>query len=232
MTKDRLLTIATPHIIYDCWPILETQRAYCEARGYEHVVVREAFWKDLHPSFSRVHEIQQALEAGCENVVWADADVAFMEHSWQIADLLGGPYWMAGYCQSNWPPPGSDASKQWQYICAGLTVWRNCPESRAYVDEWANRCVNGSPGILPGSQKVRVTWHPFEQWYFDELNREHSFEGIRAASAEEIGCFSRELWNDGTMWREGMPTVHFAGPNPWPDRRQTYIDHYAKLVRR
>lgn len=229
--KDRLITIATSQIVYECIELLANQGAYARARGYEHRVVRETHWPDLHPSFGRVWEIHQALEEGCETVVWSDADVAFMDHTWQIADLVGGPYFLAAYRQTNWPPPDADASKQWAYLCAGLMVFRNTPEARRYVSLWIDRIENGTPHVKPG-ELVRITWHPFEQWLMDELNRlDFKYAGIRPCSAAEIGCFSRELWNDGTIWRPGMPTVHFAGTNPWSDRRQTFIDHYAHLVK-
>lgn len=224
--KNRLCTIATPEIIYDCWPMLENQRRYAEARGYEHRVTRDLFWPRLPASWSKVHEIHQALLDDCDIVIWADADVVFMDHAVQLGDLVGGGTFLAGYQQQNW--------KQYPYMCFGLTVWRNGPEAMRYIEALIDCIENGDPYIIPGKRiDVATIGKPWEQYSADELNRflVKDYAGIRFCTADEIGCFSKELWNDGVIWRPGMPTVHFAGDNSWADRRQTFIDHYAHLVK-
>lgn len=226
--KNRLITIATPNIIYEASPLIENQREYCEARSWEHLVVRETHWPRLHPSFGKVWEIRQALADGCEFVCWADADVAFMDRSWQIADLvMYEDIWLAGYMQANWTA--------WPYMCWGLTVWRNCTEARDYISRMIDSIENGTPYINKDKRTdVATIGKPWEQWLADELNRFYltEYRGLKFCSAHEIGCFSRELWNDGVLWEDGMPTVHFAGDHSWADRRQTYIDHYSRLVKR
>lgn len=225
--KDRLITIATPEIIYECFPILENQRQYAQTRGFRHDVIKDLRWPHLPASWSKVHEIHKALLDGCETVVWADADVAFMDYNWQIADLVGNGTFLAGYKQENW--------KAWPYMCFGLTVWRNGPEAMAYIEHMIDCIENGTPYIAKGTRTdVATIGKPWEQWVGDEMNRFYldEYKGLKFCSASEIGCFSKELWNDSVVWQDGMPTVHFAGDNPWSDRRQTFIDHYSWKVRR
>jgi len=225
--KNRLITIATPNIRQWCNGLIQNHKEYALARGYEYVEVSELYWKDLHPSYSKVHEIQKALLEGCEKVIWADADVIFMDYRVDLADLLQGTvdmiedYFMAAYQQTNWPA--------WPYLCAGLTVWRNGGAARAFVGEWVDRCEKGSPLIVPG-KLTRMLHEPWEQWYLDELNRKWEYKGIRACTGKEIGCFAPEIWSDGTIWELGMPTIHLAGPCSWARREEVAAEYIKKVV--
>jgi len=223
----RLITIATPEIRQWCNGFVQNHKEYALACGYEYVEVSEIYWKDLHPSYSKVHEISKALKEGCEYVLWADADVIFMDYRVDLVHLIDGSHWsdlgdlfLAAYQQTNWPA--------WPYLCAGLTVWRNCKESQMFVQEWVDRCEHGSPLIVPG-KLTRMLHEPWEQWYMDELNRKWEYKGIRACTAKEIGCFAPEIWHDGTLWEEGMPTIHLAGPSTW-ERREEIAHHYLRKV--
>jgi len=217
----KLITIATSDIRQWCNGFIQNHKEYAAANGYEYVEVSEIHWKDLHPSYSKVHEIQKALIEGYEYVLWADADVIFMDYRVDLAGLLQGNYFMAAYQQTNWPA--------WPYLCAGLTVWKKCPNARLFVEEWVDRCEKGSPLIIPG-KLTRMLHEPWEQWYMDELVRKWEYKGIRACTAEEIGCFAPEIWHDGTMWKEGMPTIHLAGPTTWERRSEIAAYYLAKVV--
>lgn len=219
--RKKLLTIATAGIAEYAKDFLKNQRRYAKANGFEYEVVRERHWKDLHPSFSKVYEINRCLEEEWDIVLWADADVLFMDHSVDLTDLVmepGNDIFMAAYQQGN--------LREWKYLCAGLIVWRNCPAARKFVTEWKERCEIGSPCIRP-NMRVIITHHPWEQWYLDEIIRETNYAGIRACTAQEIGCFCQEIWSDGTPWVPGMPTIHMAGPASWETRAQVlplYLD--------
>jgi len=222
--KKRLLTIVTAEIASLCHPFIKNQRKYASIHNYDYLVVPEKHWKDLHPSFSKVYEIDKAFGEGYDIVLWADADVLFMDLNVDLAGLLTDGIFLAAYQQSNWT--------MWKYLCAGLTVWRNCEQSRDFVADWRERCEIGSPCVQVG-KRVIITHHPWEQWYFDELIRECNWSGIRACSANEIGCFCPEIWSDGTTWKDGMPTLHMAGPATWEQRAEIlplYLDRVIKLT--
>lgn len=219
--KKAIITLATSNILSQCADFLNNQRAYARANGYEHILFTDVYWPLLHPSFSKVHYIRKALQ-DYEIVIWNDADVAYMNFNVDLAQLLNKPgIFLAAYQQTNW--------QMWKYLCAGLTVWRSCPEATKYVEEWYLRCEIGTERISPG-KRVVVTYPPWEQWYMDEINRETEFHGIYAATGDEIGCFCPEVWHDGTIWHRGMPTIHFAGQCGWERRAEIFRDTYASQV--
>lgn len=206
----KLVTIATHDILPFCSRFLKNQEAYAEANGYSYEAVNSKHWMNLHPSFSKVYEIGRALD-DFEFVLWADADVAFMDHNVDLSNLLTNGYFMAAYHQKNWP--------NWVYLCAGLTVWKSTAESRRFVGEWFRRVDSGY-----------IEHTPWEQWYLDELIRESNYAGIRACSAHEIGCFCPQIWHDGTKWKPGMPTIHMAGPKTWEERADVFKRIYERQV--
>jgi hypothetical protein len=229
--KKRFITIATPEILSLCKDFTDNQKQYAAANGYEFDLVQTTFWKHLHPSFSKVHEIDRAFKEGFEVVLWADADVAFMDQNKDLAELLTGDYFMAAYQQQNW--------WRWVYLCAGLMVWKNTQEARAVLVEWIDRVENGSPAIVNGERiKIEDTSQrepvmqdkPWEQWYLDELVRETKWHNIRACKGDEIGCFCPEIWHDGVKWKPGMPTIHMAGSALWEKRAEIFRDIYEKQV--
>lgn len=207
-----LITIATPEIADHAALFIENHRGYAAKTGYEFRFVTDAHWKHVHPSYSKVYEIDRALKDGAEVVIWADADVAFMDWSIDLASLLKPDYFMAAYQQQNW--------HRWKYLCAGLTVWKNTGPCRAFVDEWVKRCT---------AEKTQD--RPWEQWYMDELVRETNYAGIRPCNAAEIGCFAPEIWHDSVIWQPGMPTVHLAGPATWERRAEVFKSAYAPQVK-
>lgn len=209
----QLLCLATAELKGHAAPFLANHAHYAKANGYEYHLATEKFWPGLHPSFSKVYEIDRALREGAEIVLWADADVAFMDHNFDLASLLVDDYFMAAYHQTNWP--------NWVYLCAGLTVWRNTPESVKFVTEWYRRVDKGY-----------IEHTPWEQWYLDELVRESNYKGIRACSGHEIGCFCPQIWHDGTIWKPGMPTIHMAGPGTWEKKASVFDRVYAAQVKR
>lgn len=219
--KKLLLSLATKEIRAIAEPFLQNHKAYAERNGYVYQCAEESIWKDLHPSFSKVALIDKALNDGADIVLWTDCDVAYMNFKFDLADLLVGDYFMAAYQQQNWPA--------WAYLCAGLTVWRGNEYSAQFVAEWKERCEIGSPAVRPG-QRVIITHAPFEQWYLDELVRKTNYKGIRPCDADEIGCFSREIWHDGIKWKPGMPTVHFAGPATFERKVSVFKTTYASQV--
>jgi hypothetical protein len=216
-----LITIATTEIKPYCADFLENQSTYAKSRGYEYRIVTEKHWKELHPSFSKVYEIDRAFTEGWETVIWADADVLFMDQRIDLAYLLHDAIFMAAYQQGNWTA--------WKYLCAGLTVWKNCRRSRAFVAEWRERCEIGSPCVRP-KERVLILHHPWEQWYFDEIIRETNYAGVRGCTASEIGCFCPEIWSDGTLWTVGMPTIHMAGPASWEMRAQVLPLYLGQVI--
>ena len=209
--KPLLITIATDNIRKDCQVILDNQAEYAAARGMEHRITTEIHWTDLHPSFSKVWEIHRALEEGAEYFIWADSDVAFTNFKIDLFKLLTPDYFLAAYRQTNW--------KSWAYLCCGLQVFKNTPQARAYVAEWVKR-VEGR----------FMKDHPFEQWYFDEILRETKWANIRCCTGVEIGCFSKEIWHDGTLWQKGYPSVHLGGPATWERRAEVFRTHYAPFI--
>jgi hypothetical protein len=170
----------------------------------------------LPASFSKVWTVLEALRDGCETVIWADADIGFMDMTVDLADLLSPDYWLAGYRQRNSAWIGDRP-----YLCAGLMVIRNGIPTIKFVEDWVRRI-----------ETREVTWHPWEQWHLDAMLRETEFRGVRMCDAAEIGSFSREMWNDGVPWKLGYPTVHLTTPLDWPKRRRIFIDHYQGLVKR
>lgn len=220
--KKLLVTIATPEIFIYCAGFIKNHREYAATHGYEYRLVEKKHWEDLHPSFSKVFEIDKALHQDFEIVLWADMDVVFTNFKVDLADLvLGKKYFMAAYQQGNWTA--------WKYLCAGLTVWDNCTAAKNFLKEWKERCEIGSPKVEPG-KRVIIRHHPWEQWYFDEIIRESRHAGIRGCTAEEIGCFCAEVWHDQTLWTPGMPTLHMAGPATWERRAELLSTIYAAQV--
>jgi len=213
MRRTLLVTIATPEILGDVAAFIENQKEYATARGFEYRIKHKPWWKDLHASFSKVWEIHCGLCQGFDQVIWTDADVAFMDMQWDITSLLDENHWMAAYKQTNW--------NTWDYLCNGLIVLRNCPESRDYVEKWVKKV-----------ETRFIKDHPWEQWYFDELIRDIKYQGVRRCVGAEIGCFCPELWHDGTIWQPGYPTIHFAGPSDWKKRGEVFRTVYQSQVKR
>ena len=210
--KKKLVTIVTPNIANDCREILDNQAAYAVANNYEHSIVAP-FWENLHPSFSKVYEINKALEEGYDVVLWADADLAFTNHTFDLEQLLINDYFVAAYRQTDHP--------SYFYLCAGLTIWRKCERAKIFVGKWKQRC----------EQELGIAIDkPWEQTYFNGLALEKEYAGIRICTAREIGSFCWELWHDGTIWEPGMPTIHFAGSATWEKRREIFLQKYAPLV--
>lgn len=219
----KIITIATPEIVNIASCFIRNQSGYAKANGYEYEAVPTRHWEHLHPSFSKVYEMDQALKAGCEIVIWADCDVAFMNYHYDLGSLLSGDYWMASYLQQNW--------SKFKYLCAGLIVIRNTQEARGFVREWADRCLRGCPEWKPGI-RTPVVDHPWEQWHYSSLIQGWEYKGIRCCNAYEIGCFCPEIWHDGVIWKTGMPTIHMAGPSTWDNRADIFNRVYAKQVKR
>lgn len=217
--KKLLVTIATENILPYAKEIIENQRWYAGKQKYDYLCHETIYWPNLHPSFSKVWEIWNALETGYERIIWADADVAFMDSSFDLATLLDDTskypdgYFMAAYQQTNW--------KTWRYLCNGLIVLRNDDECKKYVAEWMRRVDTHF-----------IKDHPWEQWYFDEIIRETDWHRVRCCTGAEIGCFAPETWHDGTIWKRGYPTVHFAGSHiSWPERQRAFLEHYLPQVK-
>lgn len=229
--KKLLLSIATPNIRTIAEPFLQTHKEYAERNGYIYQCAEETVWKDFHPSYSKVALIDKALKDGADVVIWADADVAFMRMNYDLATLLTNDYFMAAYRQLNWTA--------WRFLCAGLSVWKNCDQARSFVETWADWCLNGVPGVIDG-ERVKVhkagdrqplqQGAPWEQWSADALIRHTKWAGIRCCTAHEIGCFCEKIWTDGNIWAPPMPTLHFGGPSSWENRAKVFKEHYERLV--
>ena len=229
----QIISMATSELSPYCDEFIENHRQYAAAQGYEYVLHQEKHprFLDLHPFYSKLGFQHDALEAGAERVVWVDADVAFMDCTWDIASLLDGGqvnvgrwgdgqpqphlerspgYWLAGYCQANWPS---------SYLCFGLLVFRNNWLSRAFLREVERR----------GRENPEVDYARNQYYGYNAL-AEINNGGVRMCKPEEIGCFSVEACWDGQPWRPGCPTVHIAGIS-WERRRQLFHDHYRPLVK-
>jgi len=209
--KKKMITIATEGILHKCEAILNNHRGYAARQGLEYEVIQKAHWEQIPACFSKVYEIERAMAEGAEIVIWADADVVFMDWKADLTKLLAPDYMLAAYHQQNW--------KSWTYLCAGLMVWRNTPQARAFIAEWAKRCLAGT-----------MKDHPWEQWFLDELVRETKYDKIRPCNAREIGCFCPEIWHDGVVWKPGMPTIHMAGPSTWENRADVFAKNYLTRV--
>src|SRR5947207_9046917 len=102
MVMKTLVTIITPEIEPHCAEFQANHLEYATANGYTYRVGRSLYWPDLAASFSKAAYIAGALEnQENEVVIWADADVAFMDMTVDLADLLAPDYWLAGYDQQN-----------------------------------------------------------------------------------------------------------------------------------
>ena len=211
--KKLLVTIATPNVLPFFKEMIDTHRHYADKQKFEFRLVTELYWKDLHPSFSKVWELQRGIDEDFDFIIWADADVAFMDSSNDLLQLLKPDYFMAAYKQNNW--------KTWDYLCNGLIVLRNNQQARDYIKEWIRRI-----------DTKFIKDHPWEQWYFDEIIRETNWENVRCCTAQEIGCFCPQVWHDGIIWQEGMPTIHLAGQGMDATTKQKiFIAHYQGLVK-
>lgn len=215
------ITVATPEILRHTSEFLANQQDFCTARNITHFLYTDNPYPDLHPSFSKVHYLHRALQTDAPYVISADIDVAFMDYTWDPFQLVQSPYYLAAYHQRNW--------NNWPYLCAGLTIWRNCEEAKAFVASWLTRV-----------ESREIQFHPWEQWYFDELLRADDrvlkegpkiigYRNVRICEEHEIGCFCPTLWNDGIIWKPNYPTMHFAGPHPWPDRRAHLLQHLPSV---
>lgn len=231
--KKLLLSLATPEIREIAEPFLQNHKEWAERHGFVYQCAEEVVWKHLHPSFSRVAMLDKAMKDGVDIAIWADSDIAFLDMRRDLSDLLGDDYYLAAYHQQNWV--------LFPYLCCGLMVWKNTPESRAFIAEWMDRCLNGSPKVIDG-ERVKIEGanareplmqaKPWEQWYFSELIREVKYKGIRCCNAWEIGSFCTEIWFDSVRFEPGMPTVHMAGDAPWERRVQVFNEIYKPLIRR
>lgn len=213
----QFVTIITPDIADECAEIKANHKEYAAAHDYTFQCYEDLHWPDLPASFSKIWCLQQALHDERNDVVlWVDADVAFIDMTFDLAELLKPDYWLAAYDQQN---------KQWigerPYICAGLMAIRNSESTRAFFDEVARRV-----------ETRENTVHPWEQWYMDQMMMATKFAGVHLCKAHEIGAFSRELWNDGVPWHPGCPTVHISCTGDWPRRRQIFLDYYLPIVKR
>ena len=229
----RLISMATPNIANDCAELIANHREYAAAQGYEYECHQEKHrdFMDFHPVYSRLGFLLDALDDS-EFAVWADADVAFMDHTWDIASLLdhgkvdigryvpGNPtpvlekspgVWLAGYNQANWPT---------SYLCFGLVVFRANWLSKSFLREVIHRARQN-----PEIDNAR------EQYYVYDVLAQINYAGTRMCSPSEIGCFSPELWHDGNRWKRGYPTVHLAGGD-WPKRNKVFHQQYKPLVKR
>lgn len=214
MSNNKILTLVDDTISPFCEELMDNQIEYAETKRFEHEIATKSHWPDQHPCFGKVWMIHKALQAGSPFVIWADADVAFTDMTYDFTKLVADKkQFIAVYQQSNW--------KSWPYPCCGLMILRNCEELRSFVKEWIRRIE---------------TWfmkdHPWEQWYFTELVRECDYKGIKMCTAKEIGCFAPECWTDGTPWRRGYPSIHFGGPAEWPRRRRVFLDYYEPIIKR
>lgn len=224
---NRILTLATPEIQAEAECFIANQRAYAERHGYEFRCALAKTWDHLHPSFSKVPMIYDALTDGCDYVVFADADVAFTNFRRDIKDIIADKLadrpelWLAGKQQLNW--------QTWKYICNGLLVIRNTPDAYSFMERWIDYCLNGTPNIEPG-KRVMMRDHPWEQYPFDQLIRETQYHGAYAALASEIGGFCDEIWTDGDHWKPGYLTLHFAGPATFEKRAKVFKAKYQPQI--
>lgn len=224
-----LITLATPEIATIAKPFIDNQRAYGERHGYQVIChpAKVVGWEHLHPSFSKVPLIDQALKDGFDYVVFADADVGFTNFTRDIKDIIASKLkdrpelWLTGKIQQNWAT--------WVYICNGLLCFRNTPDARSFMDVWIDYCLNGTPNIEPG-KRVMMRDHPWEQYPFDMRVREIQYHGVYGAKGEEIGTFAREIWTDGDDFRPGYLSVHFAGPATFERRAQVFTEKYQPLI--
>lgn len=213
----QLCTIITPDIADHCRELDANHAEYAAANNYFYKSSSSLHWPDLPASFSKVWTCLEALRNGCETVIWADIDVAFMNMRYDLEQLVVAPeYWIAGYNQKNQEFIGDRP-----YLCAGLMVIKNGIETIRFFEKWAQLI-----------DTREVTWHPWDQWWFDQLLRDRNFAGCRLCGPSEIGSFSKELWNDGYPWQPGYPTVHLTTPLDWPKRRKVFLDHYQGIVKR
>lgn len=212
----QLVTIITPEIEQHCVEFRANHEEYAKANGYFYGCSSTLHWPDLPASFSKVWSILNALRNGCETVIWADIDVAFMDMTVDLAGLLKPNHWLAAYNQKNDKWIGDRP-----YACCGLMVIRNGVETIKFFEDLFRRV-----------DTREVTWHPWEQWHFDAMMRETNFAGVHLCSAKEIGAFAKELWHDGVWWSPGCPTVHLTTPLDWPLRRQVLVDNYLPQVTR
>ncbi len=230
----RLITIATSNIREHCSELLENQREYAAAQGLEYCDYEQLHpdFADVHPVYSRLGYVMDALKEGADKVIWADADVVFIDHTRDLCNLVDVPgitvarwepgtkgpelynadgYWLAGYRQTNWPGA---------YLCFGLLVFRNTWLTKAFLNE------------IMTTMRENPEVSAREQYYAQKALIKINFAGVRLCSGREIGCFAPQIWHDGTVWEEGMPTVHLAGPADWERRRRVFLEYYKNRVKK
>lgn len=224
--KKLLFTICTPEIEEAASPFLQNHYAYAARNNYEYRVYVSRFpgefFESNHPSFSKVPFALEALRNGYDAVLYADADVAFVDQGVDLVNLLTDDYWFAAYHQQNWD--------KFKYLCCGLWVVKKTDASILFFSEWKDRCILGCPAWVPGV-RTKVENHPWEQWHASALFQEIDYKAVRCCNSKEIGCFSDLVWDDGVKWDRSCPTVHLAGQGKsMAEKADIYVKHYAPLV--
>lgn len=222
---NKIISLVTPDIEVPAQCFIEHHRGYAAKHHYDYHCFTDKLWPDLAASFSKVPAIEQTMKEmqDGEILIWMDADICPMNYHVDLGDLLRNhpDRFMVGYRQHNWT--------SWAYICNGLLILRVGDDLRRYVAQWIDWCLNGCPNITPGERKPMLD-RPWEQWSSDALVREWKYKGIHPATEFEVGCFCEQIWHDGVIWNQSMPTLHFGGPATWERRAEVFKSKYEYLV--
>lgn len=115
--KDILvLSCATNNLTYSYKTELNHKR-YCDYHGYSYEMVRENFWSDAHPAWSKLKFTQERLSS-YRWIMWLDADAVFLDFNTQLNKFLIP---RMGHVSSTW-----NAYNRLQ-LTNGISFWQNIP---------------------------------------------------------------------------------------------------------
>jgi hypothetical protein len=115
--KDVLvLSCATDNLTYTK-QTEQNHRAYCDAHGYNYKMVREGFWADAHPAWSKLKFLQEELP-NYKWVMWVDADAIFFDKTRNLNRFLIP---RMGHISSTWHAFGR------LQLTNGISFWQNIP---------------------------------------------------------------------------------------------------------
>lgn len=111
-----VLSCATDNLTY-AKSTEENHRSYCDIHGYAYKMVRDGFWGDCHPAWSKLKFLQEELP-NYKWVMWLDADAVFVNKSRSL-DRFFIP--RMGHVSSTWRAFGR------LQLTNGISFWQNTP---------------------------------------------------------------------------------------------------------
>ena len=186
--KDILvLSCATSNLTYSTKTEVN-HRQYCDKHGYDYLMLRDGFWADAHPAWSKLKFISEHL-ASYRWIMWLDADAVFVNQSKKLEQFLIP---RMGHISSTWHAFGR------LQLTNGISFWQNIPwtwnmlrNAISYKQQFANWGVWEEEGIRRALDAdimnygkwlgIEVThfnsWPHFNTWLNDDLDLIHHWGG-------------------------------------------------------